>query len=157
MKPNNPRKAVAMVQAREQARRLAAEFAERQQKLLDSAEHFIGAVVKTERALAVITFRIEKLNVEAEQVRQQGRAELARVVSDMRQLGAREGEISTRLGVERAEIRRLLAEAEPPAQTQISAGAPHTPEPASVDPGPEPLFALAVRSEPVGFDDAQLP
>ncbi|MFE4599237.1 hypothetical protein ACFRKE_00070 [Kitasatospora indigofera] len=139
MAQNKPRKAVTMIEARKRARLLAAEFAERQQKLLESAEHFLIVQEETDQELAEILARIERLNTEAEAARERVRDRQAQIVRRMSELGAREHEISTRLGLERSDIRRLMAH--PGGQTRTPARAGTRPtkwsrvEPAQPDDG----------------------
>ncbi|MFC9331678.1 hypothetical protein [Kitasatospora sp. NPDC057015] len=151
MARNKPRKAVTMVEARKQARLLAAEFAERQQQLLDSAEQFLIVQEETDQELAEISARIDQLNAEAQAARQRVRDRQAQIVSRMRELGAREHEISTRLGLERTDIRRLLAHPAGQTRTPSRAGARPTtkaqadgaqPDDGALFPSPAPRWPL---------------
>ncbi|GAA1194592.1 hypothetical protein GCM10009664_69520 [Kitasatospora gansuensis] len=98
-----------MIDARKRARELSAGIAERHQRLLDRAERFLLAQEKTDQQVRAINARIKDLHAEVEEVRLAGQADLARVAAEMAELGCSRKEIAERLGVDPAEVRRLLA------------------------------------------------
>lgn len=102
------RKAAVSVAARQRARELQVRFQEREQRLLEAAEEFIASQEDTGKALAGIGRQIVDLEQARGREERVGWERGARVAARMRALGAREGEVAERLGVDLGELRRML-------------------------------------------------
>lgn len=103
-----PRKSATKTEARERARRAAAESMAREQRLLEWGEEFFLAQGEAEQIMASAERRIAEIRTKAEQEASRASASQARVVAAMKEERIGLTEIAQRLELSAAEVRALL-------------------------------------------------
>lgn len=106
-----PRKSATKTEARERARRAAAEAMAREQRLLEFGEEFFLAQGEAEQILESAERRIAEIRARAEQDAAQAKSAQARVVAGMRDERVPVAEIAQRLELTVGEVRALLKDA----------------------------------------------
>ena len=102
------RKSATKTEARERARRAAAESMAREQRLLELGEEFFVAQGETEQILETAEQRIAEIRTKAEQEAARAKEAQSRVVADMKGERVTVPEIAQRLELSVAEVRGLL-------------------------------------------------
>jgi len=115
-----PRRSATKTEARERARRAAAESMAREQRLLQLGEEFFLAAGEAEQILEAAEQRIAEIRTQAEKDAAQSRHAQAQVVAAMKEERAGVTEIGQRLELSATEVRALLKETS--AQIPDSAG-----------------------------------
>ncbi|KLU10888.1 hypothetical protein [Kocuria sp. SM24M-10] len=108
------RKSATKTEARERARRAAAESMAREQRLLELGEEFFVAQGEAEQIMETAEQRIAELRAKAEQEAARAKEDQVRVVAGMKGERVTVSEIAQRLELSAAEVRALL---KPPAAT----------------------------------------
>ena len=103
-----PRKSATKTEARERARRAAAEAMAREQRLLEWGEEFFLAQGEAEQIMAGAEQRITEIRAKAEQETARASASQARVVAAMKEERIGLTEIAQRLELSVSEVRALL-------------------------------------------------
>ena len=106
-----PRKSATKTEARERARRAAAETMAREQRLLEKGEEFFLAQGDAEQIMENAQRRIAEIRTKAEREAAQAKGAQARVVADMREERVPVAEIAQRLELTAGEVRALLKDA----------------------------------------------
>ena len=106
-----PRKSATKTEARERARKAAAEATAREERLLDLGEEFFVAQGEAEQIMTTAEQRITEIRTKAEQDATQAKASQARVVAGMKGEHVAVSEIAQRLELSAAEVRALLKDA----------------------------------------------
>jgi predicted transcriptional regulator len=114
------RKSATKTEARERARRAAAESMAREQRLLQLGEEFFLAAGEAEQILAAAEQRIRQIRTKAEQDAAQAREAQARVAAAMQGEQVAVSEIAQRLELSAAEVRTLLKEHPPRASADAA-------------------------------------
>ncbi|GGG59895.1 hypothetical protein GCM10011374_23430 [Kocuria dechangensis] len=115
-----PRRSATKTEARERARRAAAESMARQQRLLELGEEFFLAAEEAEQIMHSAEQRMAEIRAKAAQDAAKARHAQAQVVAAMKGERAGVTEIGQRLELSAAEVRTLLTETS--ARTPGSAG-----------------------------------
>ena len=102
------RKSATKTEARERARRAAAESMAREQRLLELGEQFFVAQGVAEQIMKTTERRIAEIRTKAEQDAAQAKASQTRVVASMKGERVTVSEIAQRLELSTAEVRALL-------------------------------------------------
>lgn len=102
------RKSATKTEARERARRAAAESMAREQRLLELGEEFFVAQGEAEQILETAEQRIAEIRTKAEQEAARAKEAQSRVVADMKGERVTVPEIAQRLELSAAEVRALL-------------------------------------------------
>ncbi|GGG66034.1 hypothetical protein GCM10011374_32540 [Kocuria dechangensis] len=110
-----PRRSATKTEARERARRAAAESMAREQRLLELGEEFFLAAGEAEQILAAAERRIDEIRTQAQKDAAQSRHAQARVVAAMKGERAGVTEIGQRLELSATDVRALLTETSAPA------------------------------------------
>ncbi|GGG70633.1 hypothetical protein GCM10011374_39020 [Kocuria dechangensis] len=105
-----PRKSATKTEARERARRAAAESMAREQRLLELGEEFFLAVGEAEQIMHSAEQRMAEIRAKAVQDAAKARHAQAQVVAAMKGERAGVAEIGQRLELSAAEVRALLKE-----------------------------------------------
>ena len=105
-----PRKSATKTEARERARRAAAEAMAREQRLLELGEGFFLAQGEAEQIMETAEQRIAEIRAKAEQEAARAKEAQARVVAGMKGERVAVPEIAQRLELSAAEVRSLLKE-----------------------------------------------
>lgn len=103
-----PRKSATKTEARERARRAAAESMAREQRLLEWGEKFFLAQGEAEQIMETAEQRIAEIRAKAEQEAARASASQARVVAEMKDERIGLSEIAQRLELSVSEARALL-------------------------------------------------
>ena len=103
-----PRKSATKTEARERARRAAAESMAREQRLLELGEEFFVAQGEAEQILEAAEQRIAEIRAKAEQEAAQARQAQAGVVARMKGERVAVSDIAQRLELSVAAVRALL-------------------------------------------------
>ena len=103
-----PRKSATKTEARERARRAAAESMAREQRLLELGEQFFLAQGEAEQVLETAEQRIAEIRAKAAHDAVQAKEAQARVVAGMKGERVAVAEIAQRLELSVAEVRGLL-------------------------------------------------
>lgn len=106
-----PRKSATKTEARERARKAAAEAIAREERLLELGEEFFVAQGEAEQIMETAEQRIAEIRTKAEQEAAEAKASQARVVAGMRDKRVAVTEIAQRLELSAAEVRVLLKKA----------------------------------------------
>ncbi|WP_144837137.1 hypothetical protein [Kocuria rosea] len=114
-----PRKSATKTEARERARRAAAESMAREQRLLEMGEEFFIAQGEAEQITETAEQRITEIRAKAEQEAAQAKEALASVVVHMKGERVTVSDIAQRLELSATEVRALLKE--PAANTPADA------------------------------------
>ena len=104
------RKSATKTEARERARRAAAESMAREQRLLELGEEFFVAQGEAEQIMETAEQRIAELRAKAEQDAARAKEDQVRVVAGMKGERVTVPEIAQRLELSVAEVRSLLKE-----------------------------------------------
>ena len=104
------RKSATKTEARERARRAAAESMAREQRLLELGEEFFVAQGEAEQIMETAEQRITELRAKAEQDAARAKEDQVRVVAGMKGERVTVPEIAQRLELSVAEVRALLKE-----------------------------------------------
>lgn len=104
------RKSATKTEARERARRAAAESMAREQRLLELGEEFFVAQGEAEQIMETAEQRIAELRTKAEQEAARAKEDQVRVVAGMKGERVTVPEIAQRLELSVAEVRSLLKE-----------------------------------------------
>lgn len=136
-----PRKSATKTEARERARRAAAEAMAREQRLLEWGEEFFLAQGEAEQILESAERRIAEIRAKAKQEAAQAKGAQARVVAGMRDERVPAAEIAQRLELTVGEVRALLKDA-------AAQGSRTRPEEGGRDVADESM--AAAHREPVG-------
>ena len=107
------RKSATKTEARERARRAAAESMAREQRLLELGEEFFVAQGEAEQIMETAEQRIAEIRAKAEQEAAQAKEAQSRVVAGMKSERVTVTEIAQRLELSAAEVRALLKESPP--------------------------------------------
>ena len=102
------RKSATKTEARERARRAAAESMAREQRLLELGEEFFVAQGETEQIMETAEQRIAEIRTKAEKDAAQAKASQVQVVAGMKDERVGVSEIAQRLELTAAEVRALL-------------------------------------------------
>ena len=114
------RKSATRTEARERARRAAAESMAREQRLLELGEEYFVAQGEAEQILAAAEQRITEIRTKAEQDAAEARDAQARVVAAMQGERVAVSEIAQRLELSVAEVRALLKDSSGRAPTHAA-------------------------------------
>ncbi|NVC25155.1 hypothetical protein E7Z53_17165 [Kocuria salina] len=114
------RKSATKTEARERARRAAAESMAREQRLLELGEEFFVAAGEAEQIMETAEQRITEIRAKAEQEAAQAKEAQARVVAGMKGERVTVTEIAQRLELSAAEVRTLLKESSAHAPTDAA-------------------------------------
>ena len=104
------RKSATKTEARERARRAAAESMAREQRLLEMGEEFFVAQGEAEQIMEAAEQRIAEIRTKAEQEAARAKEAQSRVVAGMKGERVTVPEIAQRLELSVAEVRALLKE-----------------------------------------------
>ncbi|MEX5265195.1 hypothetical protein RF640_14340 [Kocuria sp. CPCC 205231] len=104
------RKSATKTEARERARRAAAESMARERRLLELGEEFFVAQGEAEQIMETAEQRIAEIRAKAEQEAARAKEAQARVVAGMKGERVAVPEIAQRLELSAAEVRSLLKE-----------------------------------------------
>jgi DNA-directed RNA polymerase specialized sigma24 family protein len=102
------RKSSIMLEARERARKAAAESMAREDRLLKLGERFFMAAGDQEQIWEAAEKKIQDLRAKAESDTSRAKAEQSGVISAMKAEGLSAGEIAQRLELSTAEVRAIL-------------------------------------------------
>ena len=102
------RKSATKTEARERARRAAAESMAREQRLLELGEEFFVAQGEAEQIMETAEQRIAEIRAKAEQDAARAKEDQVRVVAGMKGERVTVPEIAQRLELSAAEVRSLL-------------------------------------------------
>ena len=102
------RKSATKTEARERARRAAAESMAREQRLLELGEEFFVAQGEAEQIMDTAEQRIAEIRAKAEQEAARAKEDQVRVVAGMKSERVTVPEIAQRLELSAAEVRALL-------------------------------------------------
>ena len=102
------RKSATKTEARERARKAAADSMAREERLLELGEEFFVAQGEAEQIMATAEQRITEIRAKAEQEAAQAKASQTRVVAGMKDERVTVPEIAQRLELSVAEVRALL-------------------------------------------------
>lgn len=102
------RKSSVMLEARERARKAAAESMAREERLLKLGEQFFVAAGDQEQIWEAAERKIQELRAKAESDTSRAKAEQSEVISAMKAEGLAAGEIAQRLELTTAEVRATL-------------------------------------------------
>lgn len=128
------RRSAAKTEARERARKAAAESMAREERLLELGEEFFVAQGEAEQIMATAEQRITEIRAKAAQDAAQAKAPQARVVAGMKGERITVSEIAQRLELTAAEVRSLLKEDPPVDDTEASgADAPEAGDDVAMD------------------------
>jgi len=105
------RKSATKTEARERARRAAAESMAREQRLLELGEEFFVAQGKAEQIMETAEQRMTEIRAKAEQEAERAKEDQVRVVAGMKGERVTVPEIAQRLELSVAEVRGLLKSA----------------------------------------------
>jgi hypothetical protein len=117
-----PRRSATKTEARERARRAAAEAMAREQRLLELGEEFFLAAGEAEQILETAEQRITQIRAKATQDAAQAKEAQVRVVAGMKGERVAVAEIAQRLELSTAEVRTLLKGTPAAASTNAAHG-----------------------------------
>lgn len=118
------RRSATKTEARERARRAAAESMAREQRLLELGEEFFVAQGEAEQIMEAAEQRITEIRAKAQQEATAAKASQARVVAAMRDDRVTVTEIAQRLELSAAEVRALLKTASSKTASDAGEAAP---------------------------------
>lgn len=116
------RKSATKTEARERARRAAAESMAREQRLLELGEQFFVAQGEAEQIMETAEQRIAEIRAKAEQDAARAKEDQVRVVADMKGERVTVPEIAQRLELSAAEIRALVKTVADPSPAELESG-----------------------------------
>ena len=114
------RKSATKTEARERARRAAAESMAREQRLLELGEEFFVAQGEAEQIMETAEQRIAELRTKAEQEAARAKEDQVRVVAGMKGERVTVPEIAQRLELPAAEVRAMLKASSAHAPTEAA-------------------------------------